>query len=111
MKKQRPSLTSFFPSITDICKARVDGYPCYTIQQYFFFCFGTFEAFIDYQFNDYVVKYRGFNNSEYCSKWKTYITTPYQKKAIEAFISLCMDYLDINPLLEDSSCPVHTNSL
>lgn len=111
MKSQRPSLTSFFPSLVDMSKARINGYPCYTIQQYFFFSFGTFEAFIDYQFNDYVVKYRGFNQSGYQSKWTTYFSSPYQKKAIEAFQSLLMDYLDINPLLEDSSCPVLTNSL
>lgn len=111
MKAQRPSLTSYFPSLTDIAKARIDGYPCYTIQQYFSFNFGLFQAFIDYQFGNYVVKYRGFNHDKYFSKWELYLETPFQRKAIEAFTSLVMDYLDINPLLEDSSCPVLINSL
>lgn len=111
MKAQRPSLTSYFPSLIDISRARKDGYPCQVIQRYFFFSHGTFQAFIDYQNNNYVVKFRGFNHSDYTSKWTIYIDTPYQLKAVEAYTSLIMDYLDINPLLEDSSCLVLTNSL
>lgn len=111
MRAQRPSLTSYFPSLIDLAKARIDGYPSQIIQQYFCFSFGTFQAFIDYQYNDYVVKFRGFNHSDYSSRWSVYITTPYQKKAIDAFTSLIMDYLDINPLLEETKCPVLINSL
>lgn len=94
MKNPRLSLLSAFPSITEMAKARREGYPCLDIQQFFTFNFGTFQAFIDYQDNDYVVKYRGFNHSDYSSSWQTYISTPFQKKAISAFTSLCLDYLD-----------------
>lgn len=111
MKAQRPSLTSYFPSLIDIAKARKDGFPCYTIQHYFCFSFGTFQAFIDYQNDNYVVKYRGFNHSDYTSRWTICVVTPYQRRAIEVFTSLIMDYLDINPLLEDTVCPAPINSL
>lgn len=100
MKNPRISLSALFPSIIDMAKAKKEGFPCLDIQQFFTFNFGTFQAFIDYQENDYVVKYRGFNHSDYASSWQTYITTPYQKKAISAFTSLCLDYLDPIPFKE-----------
>lgn len=100
MKNPRPSLTQYFPSIIDLVKAKKEGYPCLDIQQFFTFNFGTFQAFIDYQDVDYVVKYRGFNHSDYSSSWQVYLTTPYQKKAISAFTSLCLDYLDPIPFME-----------
>lgn len=91
------SLTGLFPSLIDITKARKEGFPCYHIQHYFTFNFGTFQSYIDYQKNDYVVKFRGFISGNYYSKWQTYISTPFQKRAIEAFTSLCMDYFDPTP--------------
>lgn len=102
MKTPKISLTALFPSIIDMAKARKEGFPCLDIQQFFTFNFGTFQAFIDYQGNDYVVKYRGFNQSNYTSKWEVYLQTPFQKTAISAFTSLCLDYLDPIPFKEVS---------
>ena len=100
MKNPKISLTQYFPSLIDLAKAKKEGYPCLDIQQYFTANLGIFQAFIDYQDNEYVIKYRGFIHGSYISKWEVYSHSPYQKYIIQSFKDLVLDFLDPNPLLE-----------
>lgn len=100
MSVQRFNLSSFFPPITDIAQARKKGYPSLTIQYFFTVNLGTFQAFVDYQNDEYVIKYRGYLNGNYFPSWQLYSHSPYQKYILQSFEDLILDALDPNPLLE-----------